>query len=86
MTGHRMRYCAVACLFCFNGYAGLGEPASEGAGYCNRGDHQEDGHQHRNRIAGTIKTSAGNIGDVCHQGATGAEQVKVPVKTSTIEH
>jgi len=24
------------------------------------------------RVAGAIKTSAGNIGDVCHQGATGA--------------
>jgi hypothetical protein len=26
------------------------------------------------------------VGDFCHQGASGAEQVKVPVKTSTIEH
>jgi hypothetical protein len=29
---------------------GLGEPASEGAGYCNRGDHQENGHKHSNRV------------------------------------
>src|SRR5208282_155111 len=66
--------------------ASLGEPASEGAGYCNRGDHQENGHKHSNRVAGAIKTSARYDGDFCHHGASGAEQVKVPVKTSTIEH
>ena len=46
--------------------AGLGEPAPEGAGYRDGGDHQEDGHKHRNhrnRLAGAIKTSAGNDGD-----------------------
>jgi hypothetical protein len=53
-------------------FTGLGEPASEGAGYCNRGDYQENGHKHSNRVAGAIKTSAGNRGDVCHQGASGA--------------
>jgi hypothetical protein len=54
--------------------ASVGEPASEGAGYRNRGDHQENGHKHSNRVAGAIKTSAGNVGDFCHQGASGAGQ------------
>jgi hypothetical protein len=51
----------------------MSEPASEGAGYCNRGDHQEDGHKHSNRVAGAIKTSAGDFGDICDKAAGVAE-------------
>jgi hypothetical protein len=43
--------------------AGLGEFSAKSVGYCDCGDHQEDGHQHRNRVACAIKTSAGNVGD-----------------------
>ena len=66
--------------------ARVGELSPEGVGYCDSGNQSEDGLKHFDRIAGAIKTSAGNAGDFCHQGASGAEQVKVPVKTSTIEH
>jgi hypothetical protein len=44
----------------------------EGAGYCYSGDHQEDGFEDLDQVAGTIKTSAGDFGDFCHQGASGA--------------
>ena len=37
----------------------------EGVGRCDIGDQQEDGHQHRSRVAGAIKTSKGNDGHFC---------------------
>jgi hypothetical protein len=44
-------------------FASLGEFSAKSVGYCDRGDHQEDGHKHRNRVACAIKISAGNVGD-----------------------
>jgi hypothetical protein len=64
----------------------VGELSPESIGYRHRGDQSEDGLECCDPITGAIKTSTGNVGDFCHQGASGAEQVKVPVKTSTIEH
>jgi hypothetical protein len=43
--------------------ADMREFSAKSVGYCDRGDHQEDGHQHRNRVASASKTSAGNICD-----------------------
>jgi hypothetical protein len=43
--------------------ASLGEFSAKSVEYCDHGDHQEDGHMHRNRVACAIKASAGNVGD-----------------------
>jgi hypothetical protein len=43
--------------------ASLSEFSAKSIGYCDRGDHQEDGHKHRNRVACAIKISRGNVGD-----------------------
>jgi hypothetical protein len=43
--------------------AGLGEFSAKSIGYCDHGDHQEDGYKYCNRVTCAIKTSAGNVGD-----------------------
>ena len=47
--------------------SGLGELSPESIGYRDRGDNQEDGHKHRNRVTGTIKTSAGDDVAICYR-------------------
>jgi len=54
-------------------FVALGEFSPKGAGHCDRGDHQEDGLEDRNRVAGAIKTSTGRGGDFFASGASGAE-------------
>ena len=51
----------------------LGELSPEGAGHGGGGDHQENGLEDRDQIAGTIKTLASDSGGFFDKGASGAE-------------
>jgi hypothetical protein len=50
----------------------LGETFASGLGHSDGGDHQEDGFEDRDQIAGAIKASAGNVSDFRDRGARGA--------------
>ena len=65
--------------------AGLGEFSAKSVGYCDRGDHQEDGHKHRNRVACAIKISAGHVGDFFDQNPSCTEWRRVKSITNSVE-
>jgi hypothetical protein len=52
----------------------LGEFSSESTGHGDGGDHQENGLEDRDQIAGTIKASPGKLGDFYDKDPTGPEK------------